>query len=153
MSRFAIKLFHDKQRVFLSMSCLKECLAVDISKDNMTCKYKTFIVPPPKQLFHCVLVVDFHRLMNGLRKQTHLECCYTSLQNEYPTETWNTLITFATADSITILCCKLCNKKAIQANWYSFKQTLIFIVTSLIYKMQKFLIEKTLQLTLQKALL
>lgn len=35
-------------------------------------------LPPPNQLFHCVLVVDFHRWMNGSQKQTRSGCCYTS---------------------------------------------------------------------------
>ena len=35
-------------------------------------------LPPPKQLFHCVLVVDFHHWMNGLQTQTRSGCCCTS---------------------------------------------------------------------------
>ena len=65
-TRFPRELFTYKRpsvsffKILSLSACYKGCLVVDISKTSITGKCKTFIIPPPKELFHCLLVVDFH---------------------------------------------------------------------------------------------
>ena len=55
---------HKQPRVLLflkisSMSGLKRRIFVDISNHSLTAIGPS-VLPPPKQLLHCVLVADFH---------------------------------------------------------------------------------------------